>query len=92
MKTAPLLLVSILSLCGAAIAQNAPLTGISESTDPQKISEVERRAEEVKAAAQQSRQQPTRAYPRSSGSSEIKSPKPRKKARKAKLRHSATTA
>lgn len=91
MKTASLLLVSFLSVCGAATAQNAPLTGISESTDPQKIAEVERRAAEIKAAQQAG--QPS-SYPRSAGSSEMKPEKPakNKKARKAKVRPTPTTA
>lgn len=53
MKKASLLLASFLSIGGAAFAQNAPLTGISESTDPGKVAEVERRAQEVQSAAQQ---------------------------------------
>ena len=52
MKKASLLLASFLSI-GAAFAQNAPLTGISESTDPGKVAEVERRAQELQSAAQQ---------------------------------------
>lgn len=52
MKKVTLLLVSFLSIGGAAFAQNAPLSGISESTDPGKVAEVERRAQEVQSAAQ----------------------------------------
>ena len=44
-----LLLASLLAVCSAAYAQNAPLEGISESTDPAKIRDVERRADEIKA-------------------------------------------
>lgn len=53
MKKASLLLASFLSFGGAVFAQNAPLTGISESTDPGKVAEVERRAQEVQSAVQQ---------------------------------------
>jgi hypothetical protein len=53
MNKASWILASLLSMAGATFAQNAPLTGISESTDPDKVAEVERRAQEVQSAAQQ---------------------------------------
>ncbi len=42
-----------LALTGAAFAQNAPLEGIRESTDPQKVAEVEQRAREIMDRHQQ---------------------------------------
>ncbi len=47
-----ILLALLLVTGGAAFAQNAPLEGISESTDPDKIRAVERRADEIKAQQQ----------------------------------------
>ena len=47
-----ILLALLLAAGGSAFAQNAPLEGISESTDPEKIREVERRAEEIKSRQQ----------------------------------------
>jgi hypothetical protein len=47
-----ILLVLLLAACGAATAQNAPLEGISESTDPDKVRDVERRAEEIRSRQQ----------------------------------------
>lgn len=44
-----LLAVSLATLGAAAWAQNAPLEGISESTDPAKVRDVERRAEEIRS-------------------------------------------
>lgn len=47
-----ILFVLLLAAGGSAFAQNAPLEGISESTDPDKVREVERRAEEIKSRQQ----------------------------------------
>lgn len=47
-----ILLVLLLAACGAASAQNAPLEGISESTDPDKVRDVERRADEIRSRQQ----------------------------------------
>ncbi|MDO9218677.1 MAG: hypothetical protein Q7U14_15500 [Lacisediminimonas sp.] len=47
-----ILLVLLLAACGTAVAQNAPLQGISESTDPDKVRDVERRADEIRARQQ----------------------------------------
>lgn len=47
-----LVLLSLLTLASAAFAQNAPLEGISESTDPGKVRDVERRAEEIRSRQQ----------------------------------------
>ena len=97
MKKASWILASLLSMNGAAFAQNAPLTGISESTDPDKVAEVERRAQEVQAAAQQtpsSAQQGTRersGYTGDSTRSKSKSMK-HHKMRKAKPQKSETSA
>jgi len=52
MKKASWLLVSFLSIAGAAWAQNAPVEGISESTDPSKVADVERRAQEMASRQQ----------------------------------------
>ncbi|HCE10863.1 MAG TPA: hypothetical protein DIT28_17550 [Oxalobacteraceae bacterium] len=90
MKKASWVLASLLSIGGAAIAQNAPLSGISETTDPSKVAEVERRAQEVQAAAQQ-QGTPARAEETGAASrTKAKSVK-RHKARKAKVRKSATS-
>lgn len=86
MKNASLFLLTLLLIGGAAIAQNEPVTEIRESTDPNKIAEVERRAQEIAEAAQQQE-----ANPPSSGASsgpstapETKASKPRKKIKKGK--------
>jgi len=47
MKKSLLVCMSLFALAGAASAQNAPLEGISESTDPAKIADVERRAQSI---------------------------------------------
>ena len=52
MKTVSWLLLSLVGAAGLALAQNAPLSGIAESTDPAKIADIERRAEEIIAKAQ----------------------------------------
>ena len=52
MKVKYLLLSSLLALAGASWAQNAPISGVSESTDPAKISAIEKRASELAAQAQ----------------------------------------
>ena len=97
MKKASWILASLLSIGGAALAQNAPLTGISESTDPDKVAEVERRAQEVQAAAQQapsSAQEGTPArsgYTGDSARSKSKSMKHRK-ARKGKVQKTEPSA
>ena len=49
MKTKSLLLGSLLAVSGAAFAQNAPLSGISETTDPSKIADIERRAQDLES-------------------------------------------
>jgi len=75
MKTVSWLLLSLVSAAGFALAQNAPLSGIAESTDPAKIADIERRADEVKANAQA----------RSSGTS-AEAPAPHRKAHAKKRR------
>jgi hypothetical protein len=52
MKKACWVFVSLVSMAGAAWAQNAPLEGISESTDQAKVSDVERRAQEIASRQQ----------------------------------------
>lgn len=52
MKTKSLLLLSMLAVAAASYAQHAPLTGVSETTDPDKIADVERRAQEIESKAQ----------------------------------------
>lgn len=47
------LLLALMSVMPITWAQNAPLEGISESTDPAKVREVERRAEEIRDRQQQ---------------------------------------
>ncbi len=47
MKTKAVLLLSLLALAGATFAQNAAVSGISESTDQAKIADIERRAQEL---------------------------------------------
>jgi hypothetical protein len=49
MKTKLLLLVSTLAFAGAAYAQNAPTSGVVVSTDPAKIAEIERHAQQLGA-------------------------------------------
>ena len=68
MKTVSWLLLSLASAAGLALAQNAPLSGIAESTDPAKIADIERRADEIRANAEA----------RSSGSS-AEAPAPHRK-------------
>jgi hypothetical protein len=50
MKKIHLLALPLLFSAAAVMAQNAPTSGISESTDPSKVSEVERRAQEIRSA------------------------------------------
>ena len=97
MKKASWILASLLSIGGAAFAQNAPLTGISESTDPDKVAEVERRAQEAQAAAQQApseAQQGARARSGYTGDSTRSKSKPMKhhKMRKGKTQKSESSA
>lgn len=47
MKKSLLVCMSLLALAGTVSAQNAPVQGISESTDPAKIADVERRAQAI---------------------------------------------
>jgi hypothetical protein len=47
MKSKLAVLTVLLPLAGAVFAQNDPITGIAESTDPAKVAEVERRAQEI---------------------------------------------
>jgi len=54
MKKSLLVCMSLFALAGAASAQNAPLEGISESTDPAKIADVERRAQAMSQQGQPS--------------------------------------
>lgn len=62
------LLFALLLVSAAAQAQNVPLEGISESTDPEKVREVERRAQEIISRQQQ--QAPSPSEMRSRGASE----------------------
>lgn len=87
MKKTGWMFVSLLSLAGAAFAQNAPLEGISESTDAAKIADVERRAQEI--ASRQ--QMPTSGASSAAGTgaaSDTMSER-RHKARKGKMRQRA---
>lgn len=52
MKTSSWLLLSLAAAAGIASAQNAPLSGIAETTDPVKIAEIEQRAQEIAARPQ----------------------------------------
>lgn len=47
MKKFHLLALPLFFSAAAVFAQNAPLTGVSESTDPSKVADVERRAQEL---------------------------------------------
>lgn len=47
MKTLSCLLFSFTAIAGTVLAQNAPLTGIAETTDPAKIAEIEQRAQAI---------------------------------------------
>jgi hypothetical protein len=49
MKTSTWLLLMLATAAGLACAQDAPLTGIAESTDPAKIAKIEQRAQELAA-------------------------------------------
>jgi hypothetical protein len=49
-----LLSICLAALAGGAWAQNAPTSGISESTDPAKVQEVEKRAQDMQSRQQQS--------------------------------------
>lgn len=49
MKTSTWLLLTLATAAGLACAQDAPLTGIDESTDPAKIAKIEQRAQELAA-------------------------------------------
>lgn len=50
MKTIRLIALPLFFSAAAAMAQNDPVTGISESTDPSKAAEVQRRAEQMRSA------------------------------------------
>lgn len=52
MKSKSLLLLAMLAAAAATHAQNAPSKGISETTDPDKIAAIERRAHEIESKAQ----------------------------------------
>lgn len=54
MKTRSLLLFALLAPAAAAYAQNAPLSGVSETTDPDKIADIERRAQDIESSRQTS--------------------------------------
>ena len=54
MKTRSLLLLALLAVSAAAYAQNAPLSGVAESTDPAKIADIERRAQDIESQRQSS--------------------------------------
>lgn len=45
MKIRPLILLSLLAAAGVVAAQDAPLRGIAESTDPDKIANIEQHAQ-----------------------------------------------
>lgn len=79
MKTVSWLLLSLVSAAGLALAQNAPLSGIAESTDPAKIADIERRAEEIAANAQ-ARSSGTSAESSAESSAEPAAPAPQRKA------------
>ncbi|WP_151447683.1 hypothetical protein [Lacisediminimonas profundi] len=70
-----LLLISMLALGASAFAQNAPLEGISESTDPAKVRDVEKRAEEIKARHQASTSGASQATPGAASSTKPRHPK-----------------
>lgn len=81
-----LLSVSVAALAAGAWAQNAPTSGISESTDPAKVQQVEQRAQEIQSRQQQS----------SSGSSQAASDKAshqgKKKKKSKKSEHKSESA
>ena len=52
MKISLWLCLALSTAAGLSFAQNAPLSGISETTDPVKIAEIERRAQEIAARQQ----------------------------------------
>ena len=52
MKISFWLFLALTTAAGLSVAQNAPLSGISETTDPVKIAEIERRAQEIAARPQ----------------------------------------
>lgn len=52
MKNSFWLFLALTTAAGLSVAQNAPLSGISETTDPVKIAEIERRAQEIAARPQ----------------------------------------
>jgi hypothetical protein len=51
MKSKPAFLIALLATAGVSLAQNAPLEGIAETTDPARIADIERRAQELGAQA-----------------------------------------
>ena len=57
MKTMSWLFLALGTAAGLSFAQNAPLSGISETTDPVKIAEIERRAQEIAARQQVEQEQ-----------------------------------
>lgn len=75
-----LISISLSLLAAGAWAQNAPTSGISESTDPAKVQQVEKRAQEL-----QSRQQSASSGASDSASGKASSDhKKKKKSKKAK--------
>jgi hypothetical protein len=87
MKKSAWMFVSLLSLAGAAFAQNAPLEGISESTDPSKVADVERRAQDLASRQQTSTSGASSAT--GSGAASDAMPGRSGKARKGKMRRGA---
>ena len=57
MKISLWLFLALGAAASLSVAQNAPLSGISETTDPVKIAEIERRAQEIAARQQVEQQQ-----------------------------------
>ena len=57
MKTLLGFFLALSTAAGLSFAQNAPLSGISETTDPVKIAEIERRAQEIAARQQVEQEQ-----------------------------------
>jgi hypothetical protein len=85
MKISLWLCLALGTAAGLSFAQNAPLSGISETTDPVKIAEIERRAQEI-AARQQVEQEQQDVTPPPAA------PSKRHRARKAKPAKSAPKA
>lgn len=53
MNKSSLIFIALLSIAGSTFAQNEPVSSITESTDPTKIAEIEKRAEEIAMQQQQ---------------------------------------